>query len=162
MYHIHDSLFNLRDFFTFDIICVVRPLTKDDAKLNSSNDNVIQSNGKQSNVGSQNGKVSDSEEEKKQEAAQDNNQQKKKRKNKSRQRDKRLLKKEARELRAKVMSQDIELFKFSSVSLPENEDSTEVLQNGDLHDRATNASRKRNQTVENDCEPKRRKNTDRA
>lgn len=132
--------------------------------MNSSNDNVTQSNGKQSNVGSQNGKVSDSEEEKEQEAAQSNNEQKKKKKKKSRQRDKQLLKKEARELRAKVMSQDIELFKFSSVSLPENEDSTEVLQNGDLHDTATNstASQKRNQTMENDREPKRRKSTNRA
>lgn len=123
--------------------------------MNSSSNTVTQSNGKQSN-GSQNGKASDSEEEKEQEeAAQNDNEQRKKKKNKSRQRDKRLLKKEARELRAKVMSQDIELFKFSNVSLPENEDATEVLQNGNSNDRSVNS--KRNRTMEDDREPKRKK-----
>jgi len=99
-------------FVSFDIICV-RSSTKN-AKLNNSNNTVSQSNGKQNNVGSQNGKASDSEEEKEQEKiTYSNNEQKKRKKNKSRQKEKQLLKKEARELRAKVMSQDLELFKFS-------------------------------------------------
>lgn len=128
--------------------------------MNSSSNIVTQSNGKQSN-GSQNGKASDSEEEKEQEeAAQNNNeQQKKKKKNKSRQRDKQLLKKEARELRAKVMSQDIELFKFSNVSLSENEDATEVFQNGNSCDKSTNSKAKRRDRTVEDREPKRRKNS---
>ncbi|XP_071636162.1 myb-binding protein 1A [Temnothorax longispinosus] len=141
------------------------PSTKGDTKLNS-NTVTTQSNGKQSNVVPQNGKASDSEEEEEQEEAQSNNDQRKKRKNKSRQRDKRLLKKEARELRAKVMSQDIELFKFSSVSLPANEDATEVCQNGSSHDKSTRQSsttpRKRERATEGDRESKRRKSTNRA
>lgn len=161
--YINASLFNLWNFFAFGVICVVRPSTKDDTKLNRSNDIVSQSNGEQSNIGSQNGKVSDSEEEEEQEeAAQSNNERRKKRKKKSRQRDKQLLKKEARELRAEVMSQDIELFKFSSVS-PEDAENEEVFQNGDSHDKPTNekASQKRSQTTE-DREAKRRKSTNRA
>lgn len=131
--------------------------------LNSSGNPVSQSNGKQSNVGSQNGKASNSEEEEKEgEATHDDQERKKRRKNKSKQRDKRLLKKEARELRAKVMSQDMELFKFSSVSLAENEDATEVIQNGKSHDKSTNSSQKRNQTTEDGREPKRRKSTSRT
>ncbi|KYN40609.1 Myb-binding protein 1A [Trachymyrmex septentrionalis] len=139
------------------------PSKKDNAKLNSSNDIVSQSNGKQSIIGSQNGKTSDLEEEKEEEEQEEvvhnNNEQKKRRKNKSKQREKQLLKKEARELRAKVMSQDIEPFNFSSVSLPENEDTTEFIQNGNLHDQSTNskAPQKRNQTMEDDRESKRRK-----
>lgn len=139
---------------------------KSDTKLNSSSDIVIQSNGKQNNVGSQNGKASDSEEEKEvqEEAAQSNNEQRNKKKNKSKQRDKRLLKKESRELRAKVMSQDIELFKFSNASFPENENAAEVFQNGDSHGRSTNskAPQKRNQTIEDDRQPKRRKSISRT
>jgi len=99
------------------------------------------------------------EEEEQKEAVHSNNEQKKRRKNKNKQREKQLLKKEARELRAKIMSQDIESFNFSSVSLPENEDTTEFIQNGNLHDQSTNskAPQKRNQTTENDRESKRRK-----
>lgn len=159
MYYIY--IYTLLYLISFDIICTVRPSTKDNTKLNSSSDIVTQSNGKQSNVGSQNGKASDSEEEKEQEEAiQNNNEQKKKKKNKSRQRDKQLLKKEARELRAKVMSQDIELFKFSNVHLSENEDATEIFQNGNSHSKTTNSKspKKRNRTMEDDREPKRRKN----
>ncbi|KAG5310642.1 DPO5 polymerase, partial [Acromyrmex insinuator] len=139
------------------------PSKKDNVKLNSSNDTVSQSNGKQSIIGSQNGKTSDLEEEKEEEeeleeTVHSNNEQKKRRKNKNKQREKQLLKKEARELRAKVMSQDIKPFNFSSVSLPENEDTTEFIQNGNLHDQSTNskASQKRNQ-MEDDRESKRRK-----
>lgn len=143
------------------------PSMKSDTKLNSSSDIVIQSNGKQNNVGSQNGKASDTEEEKEEQEkiAQSNNEQRNKEKNKSKQRDKRLLKKESRELRAKVMSQDIELFKFSNVpSFPENEDAAEVFQNGDSHGRPTNSKtpQKRNQTIEDDCQPKRRKSISRT
>lgn len=146
------------------------PSTKSNAKLNSSStETVSQSNGKQSNVGSQNGTTSDSEEEKEEEepeeVAHSNNEQKKKKK-KSRQREKLLLKKEARELRAKVMSQDVEVFKFSSVSLPEDEgDATEeVFQNGDLRDKSANpkAPQKRNRATEENREPKRRKSTNPA
>lgn len=137
-------------------------LTKTDTKLNSSSDTIAQSNG---NVGSQNGKASDSEEEKEQEeTAQSDNEQRKKKKNKSKQRDKRLLKKESRELRAKAMSQDIELFKFSNISLSENEEAAEVVQNGDSHDKSntnSNTPQKRNR-MEDDREPKRRKSANRA
>ncbi|XP_011866329.1 PREDICTED: uncharacterized protein LOC105561180 [Vollenhovia emeryi] len=137
------------------------PSTKGDTEPNSLNGTVAQSNGKQSNVGSQNGKASDSEEEKEpEEAAQSNNEQRKKKKNKNRQRDKRLLKKEARELRAKVMSEDIELFKFSSANLPEDEDAAEVLQNGDSAIPET--PRKRNRATEEGREHKRRKRTNRT
>ncbi|KAL0130921.1 hypothetical protein PUN28_002485 [Cardiocondyla obscurior] len=138
---------------------------KDNTKLNSFNDTLTQSNGKQSNVGFQNGKESDSEEEnsKEQEGAVQSNNEIKKKKNKSRQKEKRLLKKEARELRAKIMSQDIEPFNFSSVSLPENEDTPQLFQNGNSHNKYTNSkeSQKRNQAMENDPESKRRKSTDR-
>ncbi|KAL6259582.1 hypothetical protein P5V15_009499 [Pogonomyrmex californicus] len=157
------------------------PSIKKNTKLkNNSADTASQSNGKQSNVDSQNGKVSNSEEEEEErerekekeekeeeeneEVAHSNNVQKKK--NKSKQRDKRLLKKEARELRTKVMSQDIELFKFSNINLPEvrlpedEVDTMEVLQNGDSHDSPTNSrtSQKRNHTEDN-REPKRRRST---
>ncbi|XP_012541717.2 myb-binding protein 1A [Monomorium pharaonis] len=144
------------------------PLMKD-SKLNSSGGPVLQSNGKQTNVGSQNGKASDSEEEKEKEEEEQketthsDNGQKERRKNKSKQRDKRLLKKEARELRAKVMSQDMEMFKFSSVSFPENaEAATEIIENGDSHDKPTNSPQKRNRTTEGGRETKRRKSIDRV
>jgi len=152
------------EFILFDIICV-RSSTKDNAKLNSSNNTVSQSNGKQNNIGSQNGKASDSEEEKEQEGITcSNNEQEKRKKNKSRQREKQLLKKEARELRAKAMSKDLELFKFSSVHLSKSEDAAEVFQNGNLHDKSTNSKtpQKRNQTMEDNREPKRRKSTNSA
>lgn len=163
LYYVH--IFNLHDCFVlFDIICVIRPSTKVNTKSNSSS-TVSQSNGKQSDIGSQNGKANDTEEEKEEqeEAAHSNNEQKKRKKNKSRQRDKRLLKKEAREIRAKVMSQDMDVFKFSNVSLSENQDAAEVFQNGDSHDKSTSSrmSQKRNQT-EDQCEPKRRKSSNRA
>lgn len=164
LYYVH--IFNLRDCFVlFGIICVIRPSTKVNTKPNSSSDTVSQSNGKQSDIGSQNGKANDTEEEKEEqeEAAHGNNEQKKKKKNKSRQRNKRLLKKEAREIRAKVMSQDMDVFKFSNVSLSENQDAVEVFQNGDSHDKPTSSrmSQKRNQ-AEDYCEPKRRKSSNRA
>ncbi|KMQ94074.1 myb-binding protein 1a, partial [Lasius niger] len=92
--------------------------TKHNNQLNGSTDIALQSNGKQSNVTSQNGKISDSEGGG--EIAHSNNVQKKKKK-KNKQKEKQLLKKEARELRAKAMSKDLELFKFSNVNLPEND-----------------------------------------
>ncbi|XP_018398314.1 PREDICTED: uncharacterized protein LOC108776257 [Cyphomyrmex costatus] len=143
---------------------------KENAKLDSSSDTdeIPQNNGKQSNIGSQNGKTSESEEEKEEEESKEvshsDNEQTKKKKNKRKQREKQLLKKEARELRAQVMSQDIEPFKFSSVNLPENDDVVELFQNGDLHDNSTNlkAPQKRNQSLEDNPESKRRKRVSHA
>lgn len=62
------------------------------------------------------------------------------------------------------MSQDVEPFKFSSVSLPENEDAADLIQNGNLHDKSANskASQKRNQTMEDHRESKRRKHVNPA
>lgn len=105
------------------------------------------------------------DEEKEQEQEEDNK--KKKKKNKSKQKDKRLLKKEARDLRAKAMSEDLQLFKFSSVNLPQDEmmDVTgDVVQNGDAHGepakpRASSQKRIRERTTAEGGKVKRRKDT---
>lgn len=143
----------------FNIIFVIRKSTKHNNQLNGSTDIALQSNGKQSNVTSQNGKISDSEEGG--EIAHSNNVQKKKKK-KNKQKEKQLLKKDARELRAKAMSKDLELFKFSNVNLPENDvNKTEVCQNGHSHNKSTNSKslqkRNRDKAVEENREPKKRR-----
>lgn len=129
-------------------------------EVNNSTDIDPESNGKQNNVTSQNGKTSDSEEEEKEEQTANNKTQKKKNKNKQK-RETQLLKKEARELRAKTMSENLELFKFSNVNLPENGNITDVYQNGDLHNESTNTAkpqkRSREKTAEGKQEPKKRK-----
>jgi len=75
----------------------------------------------------------------------------------SKQKEKHLLKKEARELRTKAMSEGLELFKFSNVNLSVNNiDMTENSQNGNLHKQSTNAKRSHEHAEENH-ESKRRK-----
>lgn len=143
----------------FNIIFAIRKSTKHNNQLNGSTDIALQSNGKQSNVTSQNGKISDSEEGG--EITHSNNVQKKKKK-KNKQKEQQLLKKEARELRAKAMSKDLELFKFSNVNLPENDvNKTEVCQNGHSHNKSTNSKslqkRNRDKAVEENREPKKRR-----
>ncbi|EZA51443.1 Myb-binding protein 1A [Ooceraea biroi] len=127
---------------------------------------ISQNNGRQNNVKFQNGKTSESEEEEEEEKAdkpQENTHDNNKKKNKSKQKDKKLLKKEARELRAKVMSENLELFKFSSVNLPENDvNMVESVQNGNSHAKSTDSKlshKKRNneQTTEENSKLKRRK-----
>lgn len=125
--------------------------------MSNSNNIDPESNGKQNNVTSQNGKTSDLEEEKEEQSA-NNKIQKKKNKNKK---ETQLLKKEARELRAKTMSENLELFKFSNVNLPENGNMTDVYQNGNLHSESTNTAkpqkRSHDKTAEGKREPKKRK-----
>lgn len=126
--------------------------------MNGSTDVALQSNGKQSSITSQNGKTSGSEEG--EETTHINNVQKKKKK-KNNQKEKQLLKKEARELRARTMSTDIELFKFSNVTLPENDiNDMEVFQNGHSHKSMNSKSlnkRDHDKTVEENREPKKRR-----
>ncbi|XP_072761085.1 myb-binding protein 1A [Anoplolepis gracilipes] len=134
--------------------------TKNNNQLNGSTDIALQNNSKQSNVTSQNGKTSGSKEEK--ETVHGNNVQKKKKK-KNKQKEKQLLKKEAREIRAKTMSiEDIELFKFSIVNLPETDiNEMEVLPNGHSHNKSINPKslnkRNHDKAVEANREPKKRK-----
>lgn len=131
---------------------------KNNNQLNGSTDIALQSNGKQSNVTSQNGKTSGSEEV--EETAHNNNVQKKKKK-KNKRKEKQLLKKEARELRARTMSTDIELFKFSNVNLPENDiNDMEVFQNGHSHKSINSRSlnkRNHDKTVEENRESKKKR-----
>ncbi|XP_011257399.1 DNA polymerase V [Camponotus floridanus] len=138
-----------------------RKNNKNDNQLNGSTDIPLQSNGKQNNIMCQNGKSNDLEEEEEEETMHSDNVHKKKKK-KNKQKEKQLLKKEARELRAKAMSKDIELFKFSNVNLSENDiNETEIFQNGHSHDKSTNSKslNKRNhgKAMEESHEPKKRR-----
>lgn len=149
-----------------NIMFVIRKSTKNNKnnnQLNDSTDIPLQSNGKQNNIMCQNGKTNDLEEEEEEEEEtvhSDNVHKKKKKKNK--QKEKQLLKKEARELRAKAMSKDIELFKFSNVNLSENDiNETEVFQNGHSHNKSTNSKslnkRNHDKAMEESHEPKKRR-----
>lgn len=113
--------------------------------MNNSTNIDQESNSKQNNVTSQNGKTSDSEEEKEEQTA-NSKLQKKKNKNKQK-KETQLLKKEARELRAKAMSENLELFKFSNVNLPKDE-VTDVYQNGDLHNESTDTAKPQKRSYE--------------
>lgn len=149
-------LFNIYIFNIYNF--VIRKSTKHNNQSNGSTDIALQSNGKQNNVTSQNGIINDSEEQK-ETVHSKNAQKKKKKKNKK---EKQLLKKEARELRGKAMSEDLEVFKFSTVNLPENDiNKTEVCQNGHSHNKSTNSKliQKRNcdNVVEENREPKKRR-----
>lgn len=120
---------------------------------NKSTDAASRSNGKE-DTGSEDRKTSVSEEE----TSHGNNVSKKRKKNKKK--DKQMLKKEARELRVKVMSKDLKLFNFSSVILPENQiDETEI-QNGSSHDEFSNLKSSQKRThgqTKKDSESKKRK-----
>lgn len=144
--------------YNFCFIRKSRRKEKNTKQLNGSTDTASQSNSKQGNVTSQNGKTSDSEGE---ETAHNSNVQKKKKK-KSKQKEKQLLKKEARELRAQAMSKDIELFKFSNVNLSKADiNDMEIVQNGNTHSNSTNSKslskRNHEKIVEENHEPKKRR-----
>ena len=71
---------------------------------------------------------------------------KKKQESRSKQRDKQKLKKEARELRAKAMSEGLESFDFSSVKLENGNAEDEPMENGDSQEniaKITKTSKKR-------------------
>jgi len=118
-------LFNIYLFLSLIKFLSFSSSVKDNVTLNKSTNIILQNNSRQNTVRFQNGKTSElKQEEQEQEQEEentcyDNNEKKKKKKNK--QKDKQLLKKEARDLRTKAMSQDLELFKFSSVHLAQND-----------------------------------------
>lgn len=75
----------------------------------------------------------------------------------------RHLKKEARELRTKAMSEGLELFKFSSVDLSVNDmNDTENSSNGNSHNQSTHSKRNREYVEESNETKKRKKSVDRA
>ncbi|KAG7212195.1 hypothetical protein KM043_012535 [Ampulex compressa] len=86
-----------------------------------------------------------------------------KRKKKNKQKDKHLLKKEARELRAKAMSEGFEVFEFSSVDLPESMEECNALSNGESHDAESSLhiiqKRTLSQSTDTASKPKRKKKT---